>query len=121
MKYILILLIFFSSLFAQTTWTDEQILNIANRIKELEYSDSVNTEQLALYEQLVLQYDVQTNLDSLYINYQKQQIGLLRVNEELYRKQLQIVKPAWYKNKYLYFFYGFGTLYLSSYVAGNIK
>lgn len=110
-----------SLLFAQTTFDDEEILNIANRIKELEYSDSLKTEQIRVYNDLITYYDTQLKLDSLYIDHQKQIINLLKENENVYKEQHNINKSRWYENKYLYFFYGFSTLYISAKVAGTLK
>lgn len=110
-----------SFLIAQTTFDDKEILNITNRIRDLERSDSLKTEQLVIYKDLIFYYDTQAQLDSLYITHQKQIINLLKQNEELYKKQLLIKKNKWYENKYLYFFYGFSTLYISARVAGTLK
>ena len=120
-KIFFTLLISCSFIFTQIVWTDEEILNIANRIKELEYSDSLKTEQIRVYDDLIHQYDTQIKLDSMYIQHQKHIIDLLKQNEIIYEKQLLINENKWYENKYLYFFYGFSTLYISAKVAGTLK
>ena len=52
MKYLWIFLLSIP-LFSQTTLTDEQVLGIANQIKELQYSDSTKSVQIKIYEGLV--------------------------------------------------------------------
>ena len=41
--------------------------------------------------------------------------------KNVYKEQHNINKSRWYENKYLYFFYGFSTLYISAKVAGTLK
>ena len=52
MKYLLLLLLIVP-LFGQVTLSQEEMLGIANNIKELEHSDSVKTVQISVYGDLV--------------------------------------------------------------------
>ena len=52
MKYLLSLLICVP-LFGQVTLSQEEMLGIANNIKELEHSDSMKTVQIGIYDELV--------------------------------------------------------------------
>ena len=73
MKHLWILLLSIP-LFGQQTLTDEQVLSIANQIKELQYSDSTKSVQIVIYEDLVKEYEEQRNIDSLLIVAKQKQI-----------------------------------------------
>ncbi len=68
-KIIFCILFMISFLISQTTWTDDEILNISNTIKQLEVSDSLKTEKIETLETLIRVYERQIELDSLYVNY----------------------------------------------------
>jgi ribonuclease HIII len=77
MRYLWILLLSIP-LFGQQTLTDEQVLSIANQIKELQYSDSTKSVQIKIYEGLVKEYEEQMNVDSLIIVAKNKQIESLK-------------------------------------------
>ena len=58
MRYFLILLLLIP-LFGQVTLSQEEMLGIANNIKELEHSDSVKSVQISVYEDLVKELEDQ--------------------------------------------------------------
>jgi hypothetical protein len=116
-KLLFILLITFS--FTQevcdgTCFSEEEILNITGNIKELEFKLKKGLE-------------IETNLNSQIQSYIEQE----KLNESLindYKNQLQwkeemidLVKPKWYDNKYLWFFGGMIITSGSVYLAGQIK
>ncbi|MBC8388816.1 MAG: hypothetical protein H8E13_12300 [Actinobacteria bacterium] len=82
---ILILLIFVSSIFAQDYYpfSEQEILDITNEMKELEYSDSIKTELILEYKFQIKNYQQLIKLDSLTINYKNKQIELLKELNDL--------------------------------------
>ena len=66
MKYLLPLLLSVP-LLGQVTLSQEQMLGIANNIKELQHSDSSKSVQISIYEDLVKEMDNQIKSDSLII------------------------------------------------------
>ena len=83
-----------------TCFSEEEVVNITNNIKELQFD-------LEKYKQ------IETNLN-LQINDYKNQ---LQFKEEI----IDLVKPKWYDNKYLWFFGGIIITSGSVYLAGQIK
>ena len=77
MKYLLPLLLSVP-LLGQVTLSQEEMLGIANNIKELQHSDSSKSVQISIYEDLVKEMDNQIKSDSLIIVKKDGQIGLLK-------------------------------------------
>tara|TARA_R100001594_G_scaffold135914_1_gene177975 strand:- start:260 stop:634 length:375 start_codon:yes stop_codon:yes gene_type:complete len=119
MKYLWILLLSIP-LFGQQTLTDEQVLSIANQIKELQYSDSTKSVQIVIYEDLVKEYEEQRNIDSLLIVAKQKQIESLRAQNNANEKMVKLVKPSWYENKWLYFTYGAAAVIVPTYFGIKI-
>ena len=93
MKYIWIVLLS-TVLFGQQTFTDEQVVAIANQIKELQYSDSTKSVQLGIYEELLVGYNEQAKTDSTLLLKKDEQIGLLEERNDLLEKQVKLSKPC---------------------------
>ena len=89
------------------TLSQEEMLNIANNIKELQHSDSMKTEQISVYEDLVKGFEEQTNLDSLIIVAKGKQIDLLKARDVANEKMVKLSEPKWYENQYLWLGIGF--------------
>ena len=126
MRYLLLILVMTGLIYAQEesgtkTYTQEQIIKLANKMKELESTNSSQAEQIETFKELVVKYDNQSHVDSMLIDFQKKQIDILKEREKMYEKQVSLVKPKWYESKYLWYAYGFATVSLSSYIVGNIK
>ena len=88
-----------TSLFGQTTFTDEEIINLENEfiylenmIDSLSYQDSLNA---LMIETLRLEVDLSNK-----------EIELLDKQLKLTEKKVKLVKPSWFENKWLYFGYG---------------
>ena len=77
MKYLLLLLLIVP-LFGQVTLSQEEMLGIANNIKELEHSDSVKSVQISVYEDLVKELEDQIKIDSLLLLKKSEQIELMK-------------------------------------------
>ena len=98
MKKLLILL-FTTIGFSQTTFTDEEIINLENEfiylenmIDSLSYQDSLKA---LMIETLKLE-----------VNLSNEEIKLLDEQLQLTEKKVKLVKPSWFENKWLYFGYG---------------
>ena len=91
MKKLLILL-FTTIGFSQTTFTDEEIINLENefiylenKVDSLSYQDSLKTIEIGLLEE---------------------ELKLTNEQLTLTEKKVKLVKPSWFENKWLYFGYG---------------
>ena len=83
-----------------TCLSEEETKNIFNNIQELEFNlEKAKTLNLE-YEDLMKDYEVQIKLKD---------------------DMIQLVKPKWYDNKYLWFFGGILITSGSVYLAGQIK
>ena len=116
-KFLSILLIF-SFVFTQepcegTCFSEDEVVNITNNIKELEFKLEKTKE-------------IEENLNSqIYMYIQNDSLNVSLIND--YKKQLQwkeemidLVKPKWYDNKYLWFFGGMIITSGAVYLAGQI-
>ena len=94
-----IILLFLSIGLSQTTFTDQEIVNLENdfiylenMVDSLAFEDSLKTILVTtLEEELEL-----TN----------QELKLTNEQLNLTEKKVKLVKPSWYENKWLYFGYG---------------
>ena len=116
-KLLLILLLSFS--FAQdicegTCFSEEEVLNITNNIKELQFDVEKYKEIEVNLNSQIQTYIEQERLNQLLVEDYKKQ---LEMSEEM----IKLVKPKWYDNKYLWFFGGMIITSGSVYLAGQIK
>jgi hypothetical protein len=120
MRYFWILLLSLSFLFGQNTFTDEEVLGIANQIKELQYSDSTKSVQIEIYEDLIEQYEEHARIDSSLLIQKDEQIAFLMEQNWALEKQTDLTKPRWYENKWLYFAYGSAAIIIPTYFGIKI-
>ena len=87
---------------------------INKNIQELEFKDSTNTE---IIENLNSQIYMYIQSDSLY----KSQIEDYKTKLQYKDEMIELVKPQWYENKYLWF--GMGVIFTASsvHLAGQIN
>ena len=97
----LLILLFTTIGFSQTTFTDEEIINLENefiylenKVDSLSYQDSLKA---LMIESLKLE-----------VNLSNEEIKLLDEQLALTEKKVKLVKPSWFENKWLYFGYGAG-------------
>ncbi len=97
----LLILLFTTIGFSQTTFTDEEIINLENefiylenKVDSLSYQDSLKA---LMIETLKLE-----------VNLSNEEIKLLDEQLALTEKKVKLVKPSWFENKWLYFGYGAG-------------
>ena len=106
MKYLLSLLICVP-LLGQVTLSQEEMLGIANNIKELPHSDSMKTVQIGIYDELVKELESRIETDSLILVKKDEQISLLKERAKANEKMVKLVKSKWYENQYLWLGIGF--------------
>ena len=106
MKYLLSLLICVP-LLGQVTLSQEEMLGIANNIKELQHSDSMKTVQIGIYDELVKELESRIETDSFILVKKDEQISLLKEREVANEKIVKLVKPKWHENQYLWLGIGF--------------
>jgi len=123
MKKLIILLAMFGFIFSQDkvyTFTEEEVTNMANKVKDLQTQVENQTEQIDVYEELMKKYENQTQIDSMLLSFKTQQVDILKDREVLYEKQIKLIKPKWYENKWLYFTFGVIATSTSIKLAGEI-
>jgi len=54
------------------------------------------------------------------LSFKTQQVDILKDREVLYEKQIKLIKPKWYENKWLYFTFGVIATSASIKLAGEI-
>ena len=119
MNKLLLILLIFSFLMPQepcngTCYTEEEEINIENHITDLETKLKVSDEKILLLNGLITDYKLNDSLNVSLINDYKQQ---LIFKEEM----IDLVKPKWYDNKYLWFFGGVILTSGAVYLAGQIN
>ena len=103
-------------LFAQVTLTQEQVINISNKIDSLQTLDSLNKSIILDYKDMVKDYDSKISIDSLTIVALESQIKTHEETVGLLEKKVKLVKTRWYENKYLWMIAGA----VPSYYIGKI-
>ena len=116
-KFIFILLLSFSITQEPcegTCFSEEEVLNITNNIKELQF-DVEKYKEIEVNLNLQIQdYIKNDSLNISLINDYKKQL-------EFKEEMIDLVKPKWHENKYLWFFGGMIITSGSVYLAGQIK
>ena len=117
--YKLLLILLLSFTFTQepcdgTCFSEQEVINITNNIKELEFKLEKGLE---IESNLNLQIQDYMKNDSLNVSLINDYKNQLQWKEEM----IDLVKPKWYDNKYLWFFGGMIITSGSIYLAGQIK
>ena len=117
------MLTMFGLLFSQDkvyTFTEEEVVNMGNKVKDLQTTVENQAEQLGIYGELIKKFENQTQIDSMLLSFKTQQVNILKDREVLYEKQIKLIKPKWYENKWLYFTFGVIATSTSIKLAGEI-
>jgi len=123
MKKLILMLTMFGLLFSQDkvyTFSEEEVVNMGNKVKDLQTTVENQTEQLGIYDELIKKFENQTQIDSMLLSFKTQQVNILKDREVLYEKQIKLIKPKWYENKWLYFTFGVIATSTSIKLAGEI-
>jgi hypothetical protein len=75
----------------------------------------LNNAIISKQHDLVKKYESVIQLDSLQLNYQKQQVELLQKNIDLYIQREKYFQPKWYDNKAIWFGSGIVTVFLTAF------
>ena len=103
----LVITLFLTIGLSQTTFTDEEMVNLENQFIQLEFQvDSLSTIDSLKTLELKLLY---------------QEIELLKQDIILSEQKTKLVKPSWYENKWLYFGYGTVLSYAVITIGNQIK
>ena len=102
------------------TFTEEEVLAFTNEIKELQLKDSLNVSLVDDLESQIRLFEETSVIDSMLIANKTTQINLLKDTNKLLEQKVQLVKPKWYENKWLYFTYGVLMTATSVRLAGQI-
>ena len=116
LKPFLVLLLTFSFLFPQKTYTftEEEVKSLYASIQELENSDSTNQKIIENLNEQIYMYIQQNETDSQIIaNYIEQ----LKLKDDLIKE----IKPKWHENKYLWFSMGVVSILVPIWAVGQIK
>ena len=117
-RTILSILLIFSFVFTQgpcegTCFSEDEVINITNNIKELEFKLDKSKEIEENLNSQIYMYIQNDSLNTSLINDYKNQLVW---KEEM----IDLVKPKWYDNKYLWFFGGIILTSGAIYLAGQI-
>ena len=97
-----------------TCFSEEEVVNMTNNIKELQFDLEKSNEINVNLNSQIQTYIEQERLNQLLVEDYKKQ---LKLKEDM----IDLVKPKWYDNKYLWFFGGIIITSGSVYLAGQIK
>ena len=107
MKKLLLIILLSCSFLNSQGLSDEDMVKLANALKN-------QKELIAAYEVQIANYEEKVATDSVVINNQDSLIVDLELQIDNYKKYAKNVKSSWYENKWLYYSYGVLT------VVGNI-
>ena len=131
-KMFFIVLLFLEPIFGQEVcegecYSDEEVLNIANTIKEnqseidsLKQIIEIDKEINEKLESNIYMYIEKSKNDSLLMDLKYQQIDVLNERIVLYDERLKAVEPKWYENRYLWFFMGIAITVTAVDLAGQL-
>ena len=114
-KPFLVLLVTFSFLFPQKTYTftEEEVQSLYASIQKLESADSLNQKIIGNLNEQIYMYIQQNETDSQIIdNYIEQ----LKLKEEFIKE----IKPKWHENKYLWFSMGIASMIIPIWGIGQL-
>ena len=122
LKYFLLSFFVLSMVGAQTTFTQEQALEMIKQRDaqwegKLAKADSLIASQKVVIsdsDNLIKELESQVRIDSLLLLKKSEQIELLKERDEANEKMIKLVKPKLWENRYLWFGVGFylGSLLL---------
>ena len=119
MKKLLTILLMISFLIPQepcegTCLSEEETTDLFNNIKELEFDLSKSQEINGNLEKEIFMY---IQKDSLYLSQIEDYKNVISLKNEM----ISLVKPKWYENRYLWFFFGVALTATSVKLAGEIN
>jgi len=117
MKQLIFIILFpiigYTQTVKDTCFTTQQIHDISKTLDNLYYNDSINNSLINQQDAVIKKQQELLNLDSLQLQFKRQQINLLEENINLYVKQQKKLEPKWYNNKIIWFSAGIITTVLT--------
>jgi hypothetical protein len=98
-----------------TCFTEQEIIQISKTLDSLWEADNINNVLITQQEDAINTCRKLIALDSLQIEFQKQQIRLLNDNVDLYIKRQQQLQPKWWDAKGIWFGSGIVTAIISAF------
>ena len=114
-KYFLISFFVLSMVDGQTTFTEEQALEMIKK-RDAQWEDKIAKANtliefqkitIAKSDSVIIKLEEQAKLDTLVMLAQKKQIDLLKSRDEANEKMIDLVEKKWYENQYLWLGIGF--------------
>ena len=114
-KYFLISFFVLSMVDGQTTFTEEQALEMIKK-RDAQWEDKLAKANtliefqkitIAKSDSVIMKLEEQAKLDTLVLLAQKKQIDLLKSRDEANEKMIDLVEKKWYENQYLWLGIGF--------------
>ena len=115
LKYFLISFFVLSMVDGQTTFTEEQALEMIKQ-RDAQWEDKIAKANtliefqkitIAKSDSVILKLEEQAKLDTLVLLAQRKQIDLLKSRDEANEKMIDLVEKKWYENQYLWLGIGF--------------
>ena len=115
LKYFLISFFVLSMVDGQTTFTEEQALEMIKQ-RDAQWEDKLAKANtliefqkitIAKSDSVIMKLEEQAKLDTLVLLAQKKQIDLLKSRDEANEKMIDLVEKKWYENQYLWLGIGF--------------
>ena len=115
LKYFLISFFVLSMVDAQTTFTEEQALEMIKQ-RDAQWEDKIAKANtliefqkitIAKSDSVIMKLEEQAKLDTLVLLAQRKQIDLLKSRDEANEKMIDLVEKKWYENQYLWLGIGF--------------
>ncbi len=114
-KYFLISFFVLSMVDGQTTFTEEQALEMIKK-RDAQWEDKIAKANtliefqkitIAKSDSVIMKLEEQAKLDTLVLLAQRKQIDLLKSRDEANEKMIDLVEKKWYENQYLWLGIGF--------------
>jgi len=114
-KYFLISFFVLSMVDGQTTFTEEQALEMIKK-RDAQWEDKLAKANtliefqkitIAKSDSVIMKLEEQAKLDTLVLLAQRKQIDLLKSRDEANEKMIDLVEKKWYENQYLWLGIGF--------------
>jgi len=99
----IILIVLLSCGFGQHSFTDEEVLNIANKVTELQRQDSLKTVAMVTQGMIIKKLEFQAEMDSSIIASKDKNIEILE-------ERVELVKPKWWQNPKIAYVGGMATV-----------
>jgi len=115
LKYFLISFFVLSMVDGQTTFTEEQALEMIKQ-RDAQWEDKIAKANtliefqkitIAKSDSVIMKLEEQAKLDTLVLLAQRKQIDLLKSRDEANEKMIDLVEKKWYENQYLWLGIGF--------------